>query len=232
MLIQTTQLDGETSLKPHHAPADTQALSADEIASLVGWIEAEAPSRIFSFSGTLACESMGGEKVIPLSFQQLLLRGAILRNTAWVIGVVVYTGADTKLTRNQRPPPSKFSSLDRRLNYIVAGIFLFMLGLVSTLVILSFFFERASYPDDWYLLDPSLALPDALWWTSVQRFCAYLVILSFIIPQSLWVMLDMVKLGQVPSSSLSLVFLSVALSDSHSFSLFSCIGTRKWQASK
>ncbi len=39
-----------------------------------------------------------------------------LRNTEWVLGVIVYAGPDSKLARNQKRPPSKFSSLDRRLN--------------------------------------------------------------------------------------------------------------------
>lgn len=34
---------------------------------------------------------------VPLGPDQILLRGAQLRNTQWVHGVVVYTGHDTKL---------------------------------------------------------------------------------------------------------------------------------------
>lgn len=34
---------------------------------------------------------------IPLGADQILLRGAQLRNTQWVHGIVVYTGHDTKL---------------------------------------------------------------------------------------------------------------------------------------
>ena len=34
---------------------------------------------------------------MPLGPDQILLRGAQLRNTQWIHGVVVYTGHDTKL---------------------------------------------------------------------------------------------------------------------------------------
>lgn len=34
---------------------------------------------------------------VPLGSDQILLRGAQLRNTQWVHGIVVYTGHDTKL---------------------------------------------------------------------------------------------------------------------------------------
>lgn len=33
----------------------------------------------------------------PLGPDQVLLRGAQLRNTQWVVGIVVYTGHDSKL---------------------------------------------------------------------------------------------------------------------------------------
>ncbi len=32
----------------------------------------------------------------------LLLRGASVRNTKWILGLVVYTGKDTKLVQNSR----------------------------------------------------------------------------------------------------------------------------------
>jgi phospholipid-transporting ATPase len=37
---------------------------------------------------------------IPLGPDQLLLRGAQLRNTPWVYGIVVFTGHETKLMKN------------------------------------------------------------------------------------------------------------------------------------
>lgn len=39
-------------------------------------------------------------RTIPLGLDQMLLRGAMLRNTSWIHGVVIYTGHETKLMKN------------------------------------------------------------------------------------------------------------------------------------
>lgn len=53
---------------------------------------------------------------LPLSEKNLLLRGSVLKATEWCIGVVIYTGKDTKLSLNSKTPPSKLSSVDRVVN--------------------------------------------------------------------------------------------------------------------
>lgn len=39
-----------------------------------------------------------------ITINELLLRGCAIRNTVWVIGIVVYTGQDTKIMLNQGKP--------------------------------------------------------------------------------------------------------------------------------
>lgn len=38
-----------------------------------------------------------------MNAKQLVLRGAFLRNTKWIIGIAVYTGQDTKIMLNAEP---------------------------------------------------------------------------------------------------------------------------------
>ena len=46
----------------------------------------------------------------------LLLRGSVLRNTDFIIGMVMYTGADTKIMLNSIPSKPKWSKLEEQLN--------------------------------------------------------------------------------------------------------------------
>jgi len=71
-----------------------------QVRAFKGAIECEGPNnRLYKFIGNLAFSSSRSstKQRTPLSADQLLLRGAQLRNTPWVYGAVVYTGHETKL---------------------------------------------------------------------------------------------------------------------------------------
>lgn len=55
-------------------------------------------------------------KIHPVTLETTLLRGCVLRNTAWVIGVVMFTGHDTKIVQNSGGTPSKRSKVERQMN--------------------------------------------------------------------------------------------------------------------
>lgn len=66
-------------------------------------LRSEQPNNsLYTFEATLSMQSnaVGGARDVPLGPDQLLLRGAQLRNTAWMYGLVVFTGHETKLMRN------------------------------------------------------------------------------------------------------------------------------------
>ena len=67
-----------------------------------GHVECELPnSRIHHFNGVLRHDLEGGRET-PVDVSNLLLRGSSVRNTKWILGLVVYTGRDTKLVQNSR----------------------------------------------------------------------------------------------------------------------------------
>jgi magnesium-transporting ATPase (P-type) len=70
--------------------------------------ECDLPNKeLYEFNGKIlipkdaSTENYDEGDQYPLSENQLLLKGAKLRNTDWVIAFVVYTGNDTRLMQNQ-----------------------------------------------------------------------------------------------------------------------------------
>lgn len=106
-------------------------------------MEAEAPNpHLHSFSGFV--RSADGQKAA--SIDNFLPRGAFLKNTGWAIGMVVFTGVDTKLMLNakvkKRP---KISRIERQLTTFVLQIFAAQLLIALSLTLLSFTVDNLSY---------------------------------------------------------------------------------------
>uniref|UniRef100_A0A2P2MIP3 Phospholipid-transporting ATPase n=1 Tax=Rhizophora mucronata TaxID=61149 RepID=A0A2P2MIP3_RHIMU len=199
--VETTNLDGETNLKPKQALDATSSLHEDSsFQDFKAIIRCEDPNaNLYSFVGSLEI----GEQQYPLSPQQLLLRDSKLRNTDHIYGVVIFTGHDTKVVQNSTAPPSKRSKIERRMDKIVYFLF-FILVLMS--FIGSIFFGIATREDfdngrmtRWYLrpdettiyYDPARA-PVA----AILQFLTALMLYSYLIPISLYVSIEIVKVLQ------------------------------------
>ena len=130
--IETANLDGETNLKIKQAiPETANLVRPSELSRLSGRVRSEQPnSSLYTYEATLTMSAGGGEKELPLAPDQLLLRGATLRNTPWIHGIVVFTGHETKLMRNATATPIKRTQVERMVNIQI-------LTLVSILIALS-----------------------------------------------------------------------------------------------
>ena len=107
--VETKSLDGETNLKIRNAMPNTLAKVGTSVAlqELAGEIEMEHPNKLInSFSGILDIGQHGRE---PIQANNLLLRGCVLRNTEWVLGIVVNTGHDTKVMMSNTETKNKVS---------------------------------------------------------------------------------------------------------------------------
>ena len=71
----------------------------------------------------------GVPKQVPLGPDQLLLRGAQIRNTPWAYGIVVFTGHETKLMRNATAAPIKRTVVERQVNVQIVFLFVMLLAL-------------------------------------------------------------------------------------------------------
>ncbi|KAF7852745.1 uncharacterized protein EAF02_012144 [Botrytis sinoallii] len=142
--VETKNLDGETNLKVRHALRSGRSIKhARDCERTEFTIDSEAPHpNLYQYSGVARWTQYNGkdgpgeDMVEPISINNLLLRGCNLRNTDWILGVVVFTGFDTKIMLNSGITPSKRSRIARELNWNVVYnfILLFIICFASGLV--------------------------------------------------------------------------------------------------
>jgi len=175
------------------------------VAALVS--EPPNPS-VHTFSGKLTLPPLSADTGchdIPLGAENMLLRGAVLRNTEWAIGLAVFTGDDTKLIQNSHETPSKFSQLDKLMNTTVVAILVIMWIVISFLASQAVATNRESFDQLFYAgfnTDASEPwpylpnLPPPKWENTtnnfIQFFFLYVTLLTNFVPLSLYVTVEMV----------------------------------------
>ncbi|XP_045063368.1 phospholipid-transporting ATPase IA isoform X1 [Coregonus clupeaformis] len=190
--IETSNLDGETNLKIRQGLQITSEIKdIDSLMRLSGRMECESPNRhLYEFVGNIRLD---GHSTVPLGPDQILLRGAQLRNTQWVHGVVVYTGHDTKLMQNSTQPPLKLSNVERITNFQILLLFgcLLAISLVCSIgqTIWKYQYGNAA----WYM---DLNSPDGGAANFGLNFLTFIILFNNLIPISLLVTLEVIKFTQ------------------------------------
>ena len=141
--IRTDQLDGETDWKLRKAPGITQKLNEYQILDLKGFIHYEPPSKfIYNFEGLFVAKNEEGN----------VIKEALgLENTMWastvvasqkIIGIVIYTGKETRARMNSSVPKIKVGILDHELNMNTFYLFCIMLLVAMILTSLKGFYPK------------------------------------------------------------------------------------------
>ena len=113
VFVDTMALDGETNLKEKMAVCES--FDEKNIHALNGDMIVDSPNELLDYwEGSIQSTSVNQKA--PCSIKNLLLRGSFVRNTKYMLGVVVYTGKDTKIFRNLKKPPHKVSNVMKRMN--------------------------------------------------------------------------------------------------------------------
>eukprot|EP00584_Thalassiosira_punctigera_P026201 CAMPEP_0172579250 /NCGR_PEP_ID=MMETSP1067-20121228/139149_1 /TAXON_ID=265564 ORGANISM="Thalassiosira punctigera, Strain Tpunct2005C2" /NCGR_SAMPLE_ID=MMETSP1067 /ASSEMBLY_ACC=CAM_ASM_000444 /LENGTH=1732 /DNA_ID=CAMNT_0013371961 /DNA_START=42 /DNA_END=5240 /DNA_ORIENTATION=- len=151
----------------------------------------------------------------PLNAENILLRGAVLRNTDWAIGLACFTGADTKLVMNSVATPAKFSQLDGLVNRTVFQVLGIMLLCVCSLGALSVRQNAAAFDELWYTgfntnldedwpyfnLEGTSSVPSPAWRTSAPNFLQntfmFVTLLSNFIPLSAYMAIEIVTVMMI-----------------------------------
>jgi len=144
--IETKNLDGETNLKVRTALYSGRKVKRARDCEQTDFIlESEPPhANLYAYSGVVRWNQYDlrnphadpKEMAEPVGINNLLLRGCTVRNTEWVLGVVAFTGDDTKIMLNSGITPSKRPKIMRDLNWNVLYNFviLFIMCLVAAIV--------------------------------------------------------------------------------------------------
>lgn len=193
--IETANLDGETNLKIKQALPETSSMvSSSELSRLGGRIKSEQPnSSLYTYEATLTIQAGGGEKELSLNPEQLLLRGATLRNTPWIHGVVVFTGHETKLMRNATAAPIKRTKVEKQLNWLVLVLVGMLLVLSAISTIGDLVIRRIDISSLSYLELDSIDGFSAGIQTFFKDMVTYWVLFSSLVPISLFVTVELVK---------------------------------------
>ncbi|KIR73019.1 phospholipid-transporting ATPase [Cryptococcus deuterogattii CA1014] len=197
--VETANLDGETNLKIKQAHPSTASLTNPHSVSLLrGHILSEPPnSSLYTYDGTFHLSSAhpgSAPTKIPVGPNQMLLRGAQLRNSGWVYGVIVNAGHETKLMRNATEAPIKRTAVERQVNRQILYLFLLLivLSLVSTIgsSIRTWLFDKNA----WYLRLDDESKNKARQF--IENILTFIILYNNLIPISLIMTMEVVKFQQ------------------------------------
>lgn len=189
--IMTANLDGETNLKMRQALAPTRgARDVTELANLHFTIDSEAPSpALGAFDARIDADG----RSYSVNLDQLLVRGTVLKNAQFIYGLVLYTGLQTKYMLNCTDPPHKVSNIEHRLNRIILWVLLFLVLLCAFSATLGAIFQGVLGDDSWYFNSRNSDGLVVIW---ISRFFTFLVLYGDMVPISLYVTMEMVRLMQ------------------------------------
>jgi phospholipid-translocating ATPase len=186
--IETMALDGETNLKNKQpSPATSKLCSTPEgIMSCGAHFVVEDPNLdLYNFEGRVTVDG----KTSPLTNNEVVYRGSVLRNTPQAIGMIINSGEECKIRMNaNKNPRIKAPTLQSMVNKIVIMMVVFVVGL--SLSCSGAYEAWSSYEDKaWYLVDASVSFGPI--------FSSFVIMFNTLIPLSLYVSLEIVKVAQM-----------------------------------
>uniref|UniRef100_A0A671VLQ5 Phospholipid-transporting ATPase n=1 Tax=Sparus aurata TaxID=8175 RepID=A0A671VLQ5_SPAAU len=190
--VETAELDGETNLKFKLGlrVTDEQLQEERQLAEFDALIECEEPNnRLDKFIGTMLWQS----ERYPLDLDNMLLRGCKVRNTEECHGLVIFAGADTKIMRNGGKTRFKRTKIDELMNYMVYTIFALLILVAAGLAIGHSFWYEEIGSNAWYLYDGK---DQSASYRGFLSFWGYIIVLNTMVPISLYVSVEVIRLGQ------------------------------------
>ena len=211
--IETGSLDGEKTLKQKNPASDTIGKFIMEKneknnnndnnnnenktwiknINIEGTCVCDQPNpELYFLNGKINAKINGEYLKFPIDHKQLLLKGAKLKNTKWIIGLIIYTGHNCKIMKNSKEPRVKYSSVETSMNNRLIFIFSTQCFLCIICAICRGAFYNKNLKNN-NLMSHQLYSYGV---ESVLSFFTYLLLLNTMIPISLIVTLEIVKVCQ------------------------------------
>ncbi|KAJ1420336.1 P-type ATPase [Sesbania bispinosa] len=195
--VETMNLDGETNLKVKRSLESTLTLDNDEVfKDFTGTIRCEDPNpNLYTFVGNLEYE----RQIYPIDPSQILLRDSKLRNTDHIYGVVIFTGHDSKVMQNATRSPSKRSTIEKKMDYIIYTLFTVLI-LISFISSIGFMIKTKYQTTKWWYIRPDNIEyqydPQKVGVAGMSHLITALILYGYLIPISLYVSIEVVKVLQ------------------------------------
>ncbi|KAL8403728.1 hypothetical protein RB594_008833 [Gaeumannomyces avenae] len=186
--IDTMALDGETSLKSKQAcPLLAKRCgTVADIASCDAVVVSEDPNLdIYSFDGRVTV----GDETVPLTMNQVVFRGSTMRNTKEAYGLVINSGEECKIRMNaSKGSRAKNPAMQAITNRIIFFVVFVLIMLAVGIKIGNDLFEASYGSTAWYMFGARLK--------TTEQIFGVIILLNTLIPISLYVSLEIVKIGQ------------------------------------
>uniref|UniRef100_A0A673MSW7 Phospholipid-transporting ATPase n=1 Tax=Sinocyclocheilus rhinocerous TaxID=307959 RepID=A0A673MSW7_9TELE len=195
--IETATLDGETNLKQRQVVRSFIDLDCEfDPLKYNSVIECEKPNNDLNrFRGYIIHRSGRRDGLYK---DNLLLRGCTIRNTEEAVGIVIYAGHETKAMLNNNGPRYKRSKLERQMNVDVfwCVIILLVMCLFSAIGHGLWMFQYGDKRPVFDVLSPEgTDLSPVV--SAIYLFLTMIIVLQVLIPISLFVSIEIVKICQV-----------------------------------
>ncbi|KAK4999785.1 drs2 neo1 protein [Elasticomyces elasticus] len=187
--VETMALDGETNLKNKQAAPSVarRCQTAERVAACNAHFVVEDPNLdLYNFEGKV---TVAGE-TSPLTNNEIIYRGSVLRNTPEAVGMVIYTGEECKIRMNaNKNPRIKAPALQSVVNRVVVALVAFVIALAIFNTVAYQVWSERREEKSWYLTNAGVAF--------VPILVSFIVMFNTLIPLSLYVSLEIVKLCQM-----------------------------------
>ncbi|XP_008214118.1 probable phospholipid-transporting ATPase IF isoform X1 [Nasonia vitripennis] len=193
--VTTSNLDGETNLKTLLVPKTFANLEIEQVISMKATITCQQPiAGLYTFEGRVQAsiprEDSVEEEVRqgPLGIENIVLRGARLKDTDCVLGCAVYTGRDTKLSLNSKLSINKFSSVEKSINKYVLIFIAFLILEVCFTTVMKVIVESSAR---W---DVYLGKLNSSIYANVHNdILSFTILFNYVVPISLYVTIELQK---------------------------------------